>query len=224
MAETVKETCEAVPATAPENNTTVQGTGRRRGRPLSFDRDTALDVAMRVFWELGYDATSVSRLTEAMQITAPSLYTAFGDKEQLFLSAIERYSTTFGRVSTFTAMHSGISARTTIEEWLLSAAGELAREGHPKGCMFVLAAMNSTVPRVQETLRDSRKRLLAGLETCIQRAVDCGEIPATTNAQLLAQFFVTVLQGLSMQARVGATRQALESTARTAMQTWPASS
>ena len=206
-----------------QRTSTVQGTGNRRGRPLSFDRDAALDVAMRVFWELGYDATSVSRLTKAMHITTPSLYTAFGDKEKLFLSAIERYSMSFGRVRTFMAVRSGVPARTTIEEWLLGAARELTRDGHPKGCMVVLAAMNSTAPRVQETLGHYRKRLLADLETCIQRAVDCGEIAATTDAQLLAQFFVTVLQGLSMQARVGATRQGLESTVRTAMQTWPVS-
>lgn len=202
---------------------TARGTGSRRGRPLSFDRDAALDVAMRVFWEFGYDATSVSRLTEAMHITTPSLYTAFGDKEQLFLSALERYSMSFGRVRTFMAVHSGVSARTTIEDWLLGAARELARDGHPRGCMVVLATMNSTAPRVQEALGHYRKRLMADLETCIQRAVDCGEVAATTDAQLHAQFFVTVLQGLSMQARVGATRQVLESTVRTAMQTWPIS-
>src|SRR4051794_32394754 len=64
---------------------------RARGRPLSFDREAALDKAMHVFWEKGYEAASIADLTAAMGITPPSLYTAFGDKEHLFLEAIEAY-------------------------------------------------------------------------------------------------------------------------------------
>src|SRR5579872_5138058 len=64
---------------------------RPRGRPREFDREVALDTAMRLFWERGYEATSISDLTRAMGITPPALYSAFGDKKRLFLESVERY-------------------------------------------------------------------------------------------------------------------------------------
>ena len=87
-------------ADAPEAKSVAAKAPRKpRGRPLSFDRDAALETAMHVFWERGYEAASISDLTSAMGITPPSLYTAFGDKEQLFLEAIERYALGYGNIS-----------------------------------------------------------------------------------------------------------------------------
>ena len=94
MKKTTDETTVAV-SDRPASSKTACGAlpAKARGRPLSFDRDAALDKAMHVFWEHGYEAASISELTSAMGITPPSLYTAFGDKEHLFLEAIERYAT-----------------------------------------------------------------------------------------------------------------------------------
>src|SRR5438309_11392407 len=95
-----------------------------RGRPREFDREAALERAMQVFWRHGYEATSVSDLTRAMGINPPSLYAAFGDKEQLYLSAIERYEQ--GRREVVAQLlDEAPSARQAIERLLAAAAGEL---------------------------------------------------------------------------------------------------
>src|SRR5258707_13699013 len=63
----------------------------QRGRPRAFDPDAALDRAMHVFWAKGYEGASLSDLTRAMRINRPSLYLAFGNKEQLFRTVLDRY-------------------------------------------------------------------------------------------------------------------------------------
>ena len=119
---------------------------RPRGRPLSFDRDAALEKAMHVFWERGYESASIAELTAAMGITPPSLYAAFGDKEGLFLEAIERYALGPGGIGT-RAMAAEPTARRAIERLLLDAAEELTRPCHPKGCLMVTSAVTSSLAR-----------------------------------------------------------------------------
>jgi AcrR family transcriptional regulator len=194
-----------------------------RGRPLSFDRDAALETAMHVFWERGYEAASISDLTTAMGITPPSLYTAFGDKEQLFLEAIERYALGYGSISA-RALKEEPTARGAIERWLLEAAAELTQPCHPKGCMVVMAATNcsAAAERVQGALARRRAEAIANVTRRIQGAVDDGELPPDTDAADLANFYATVYQGMSMQAKDGATQEALLATVKAAMRAWPA--
>ena len=193
-----------------------------RGRPLSFDRDAALETAMHVFWERGYEAASISDLTSAMGITPPSLYTAFGDKEQLFLEAIERYALGYGSISA-RALREEPTARGAIERWLTEAANELTEPCHPKGCMVVMAATNcsAAAERVQVALLQRRTEAIANVGRRIQGGVDSGELPAQTDAQDLANFYATIYQGMSMQAKDGVTREALMGTVRAAMRAWP---
>jgi AcrR family transcriptional regulator len=196
---------------------------RPRGRPLSFDRDTALETAMHVFWERGYEAASISDLTSAMGITPPSLYTAFGDKEQLFLEAIERYALGYGSISA-RALKEEPTARSAIARWLHDAAAELTEPCHPKGCMVVMAATNcsAAAERVQSALARRRAEAIANVTNRIRGAIAAGELPADTDAQDLANFYATVYQGMSMQAKDGATREALLATVAAAMRAWPA--
>ena len=193
-----------------------------RGRPLSFDRDAALETAMHVFWERGYEAASISDLTSAMGITPPSLYTAFGDKEQLFLEAIERYALGYGSAGA-RALDEEPSARGAIERWLTEAANELTQPCHPKGCMVVMAATNcsAAAERVQDALLLRRTEAIASVGRRIQGGIDGGELPADTDAKDLANFYATIYQGMSMQAKDGATHESLMATVRTAMRSWP---
>ena len=193
-----------------------------RGRPLSFDRDAALETAMHVFWERGYEAASISDLTTAMGITPPSLYTAFGDKEQLFLEAIERYALGYGSISA-RALREEPTARGAIERWLTEAANELTEPCHPKGCMVVMAATNcsAAAERVQNALCTRRAEAIAGVGRRIQGGIDSGELPGDTDATDLANFYAAVYQGMSLQAKDGATHEALMATVRTAMRAWP---
>jgi TetR/AcrR family transcriptional regulator, copper-responsive repressor len=209
-------------AEAPEAKPAAKAARKPRGRPLSFDRDAALETAMHVFWERGYEAASIADLTSAMGITPPSLYTAFGDKEQLFLEAIERYALGYGSAGA-RALDEEPTARGAIERWLLEAANELTQPCHPKGCMVVMAATNcsAAAERVQDALLLRRTEAIANVGRRIQGGIDSGELPPDTDAKDLANFYATIYQGMSMQAKDGATHESLVATVRTAMRSWP---
>jgi len=209
-------------AEAPEVKPAAKAARKPRGRPLSFDRDAALETAMHVFWERGYEAASIADLTSAMGITPPSLYTAFGDKEQLFLEAIERYALGYGSAGA-RALDEEPTARGAIERWLLEAANELTQPCHPKGCMVVMAATNcsAAAERVQDALLLRRTEAIANVGRRIQGGIDSGELPPDTDAKDLANFYATIYQGMSMQAKDGATHESLVATVRTAMRSWP---
>src|SRR3954451_3531175 len=129
---------------ASESPATATKTRRPRGRPLSFDRDSALEKAMHVFWERGYEAASGADLTSAMGITPPSLYTAFGDKEHLFLEAIEAYGKGPGGFGA-RALAEEPTARQAVQRLLEEGAVELTRDCQPHGCMMVTATTNCSV-------------------------------------------------------------------------------
>ena len=193
-----------------------------RGRPLSFDRDAALERAMHVFWERGYESASIADLTAAMGITPPSLYTAFGDKERLFLEAIERYGKGPGGFGQ-RALDEEPTARGAIQRLLDEAAAELTQECHPLGCMMVMATTNCSVAaeHVQNALAKRRALGVAAMEARIQRGIKEGELPADTDAGALANFYATVYQGMSMQAKDGASRGSLLASVEMAMRSWP---
>lgn len=192
-----------------------------RGRPRSFDRDAALEKAMEVFWSKGYEATSISDLTEAMGINPPSLYAAFGDKERLFLAAVERYQEDRGASCPYCDEP---TARGAIERLLTYMAEELTASTHPKGCMVMMAAATATSAsrELQATLARNRAESRARVRERIERGIRDGDVPAGTDAGALADFYGTILTGMSMQARDGATRKSLLATVERAMTLFPA--
>ena len=213
-------------AEAPESCSAVLKAPRKpRGRPLSFDRDAALETAMHVFWERGYEAASVADLTSAMGITPPSLYTAFGDKERLFLEAIEAYGKGPGGFGA-RALAEEPTARQAVERLLEEGALELTRECQPHGCMMVMAATNCSIAaeHVQAALAKRRAVGVKSMQDRIQRGIDAGELPRGTDAAALANFFAMVYQGMSMQAKDGASRKSLLASVRMAMRSWPEAS
>lgn len=196
---------------------------RRPGRPLSFDRDAALQRALELFWRQGYDTTSLAELTAAMRITPPSLYTAFGSKEQLFLEAKARYDAatelTLGPI-----LDGAPSAREAIEGFLVAAARAYTDPSAPAGC-FVLSAASNCAPgsaRVASALRDRRTATEARLARRIARGKRAGELGGDVNPAVLAAFYYTVVRGMSAQARDGASRRKLLAVAAAAMSVWPA--
>ena len=177
---------------------------------------------MHVFWEHGYEAASISDLTAAMGISPPSLYTAFGDKAQLFLEAIERYGKGPGGFGQ-RALDEEPTARRAVHRLLNEAADELTRDCHPLGCMMVMATTNCSVAaeHIQTALVKRRALGVAMMQARIQRGIDEGELPAATDAGTLANFYATVYQGMSMQAKDGATRASLVASVEMAMRSWP---
>ncbi|MFF8508313.1 TetR/AcrR family transcriptional regulator [Streptomyces sp. NPDC015492] len=192
----------------------------QRGRPRSFDRLTALEKATLAFWEHGYETTSVADLTRAMGISAPSLYAAFGDKRTLFEEVVEAYAGSYGAYGG-RAFAEEATARGAVGRVLAEAAELFTEPGLPRGCLMISAATNCSTPEVEETLRERRNRNLATFETRIRQDVAAGELPADTDARALARFSGAVLQGMSQQARDGATREELAAVAAAAMLAWP---
>jgi AcrR family transcriptional regulator len=194
----------------------------RTGRPRSFDRDEALDRAVAVFSEHGYDATPISLLTKALGIGAPSLYAAFGDKRALFLEALDRYMRTYGAF-TERALAAEPNARDAVERLLREAAAAYTRPERPRGCLLITAATNCSPQSadIAARLRELRAHGTRALEDKIAAAARTGELPARTDAHALATFYAAVLQGMSAQARDGAARTDLEQIAEAALQAWP---
>ncbi|WP_437917513.1 TetR/AcrR family transcriptional regulator [Sorangium sp. So ce302] len=192
-----------------------------RGRPRSFDRDAVLRRAMEVFWERGYEGTSLSDLTAAMGINSPSLYAAFGCKEALFREAVALYSEVEG-AATNRAMSDEPTARRAVEAMLRGNVEGYATPGKPSGCMIVLAATLGTPEneRVRAYLAGCRRAALDALRSRLDRGVVEGDVPVGTDTAALAAFYTTVLQGLSLQARDGASREALQAIVDCAMAAW----
>lgn len=192
------------------------------GRPRSFDREQALTRAMEVFWARGYADASMAELTAAMGINAPSLYAAFGGKEQLFREAVELYRRTEGDAGR-DGLEGGAPVRDAIEALLLATAEAAACPDKPRGCLIVLSGAHpDAMPeRVCEELGDLRAQAMARLEARLRRARANGEIGRAADPAAIAAFYTTVQQGMSFRARDGATPAELRSTARAAMQAWP---
>ncbi|MFB7507227.1 TetR/AcrR family transcriptional regulator [Streptomyces broussonetiae] len=202
-------------------DTTVQdGARRTRGRPRSFDRATALEKALMAFWEHGYEATSVSDLTRIMGIGAPSLYAAFGDKRSLFEEVVRVYTDTHGAFGD-RALAEEPTARAAVERMLREAAAEYTDPAHPYGCLVVHAATNCSSAEVEGLLRERRNANIAAFATRIRADVAAGLLPAGTDAGALARHTGAMIQGMSQQARDGASREDLEALAEIAMAIWP---
>ncbi|AXK88759.1 TetR/AcrR family transcriptional regulator [Nocardia farcinica] len=193
-----------------------------RGRPRSFDRVEALHAAMKVFWEHGYEGTSMSDLTAAMGINSPSLYAAFGDKESLFRAAIELYGTTFGNY-TARALREEPTARAAVEAMLRDNAAAYTRDDLPHGCMVVLAGSTYTTRNtaVRDFLVEKRRETTEDIRRRLERGVAEGDLAPGTDTAALAVFYTTVLYGLSVQARDGATAAELNEAIDRAMAAWP---
>lgn len=194
-----------------------------RGRPRSFDKEAALDRAMEVFWRLGYEGASMADLTAAMGIASPSLYAAFGSKEALFRLALEHYSATEGR-EIWGGVEQAGSAHDAVRNYLMDTARVFTRRSKPAGCLIVLSALHPAErsDTVRQTLIAMRERTVEHLRERLRQGVATGEITAQANLDAIARYYVTVQQGMSIQARDGASRRDLEAVAQAALAAWPA--
>jgi AcrR family transcriptional regulator len=193
---------------------------RPRGRPRSFDREQALDSAMEVFWDKGFESASLTDLTKAMGINPPSLYAAFGDKEHLFLAAVERYVSHRNDSCDYCTE---ATAREAVSTLLLYMAEELTSTGHPRGCLMMMALTTTggASPQVHAALAKLQAASRRKLRERIESGIADGELPANTDAAALAGFYGAIMAGMAAMARDGASRKSLVSTVETAMRAWP---
>ena len=192
-----------------------------KGRPREFCTEQALASALRVFWSKGYEGASLTDLTEAMGITRPSLYAAFGNKESLFRKALDLYETE--KLDYVGKSLAEPSARAVAEHFMRGALDNQTRKSEPHGCLGVISSM-----ACGEEAESIRGEVLARgasakvkLVERMQRARDEGDLPAHIDPEAITSYLYAVLQGMAVQAGAGATREELERLVETALLIWP---
>ena len=193
-----------------------------RGRPRTFDPDAALRTALDLFWERGYEGTSLNDLAQAMGIASASIYACFGSKEDLFRKVMALYGRTSGAPPR-AALREQPTARAAIHAMLRATADQVTGPDTPHYCMLIMAAPTGAVENhaVREFLADRRRDMLSTIKDRLARGVTDGDVtapPASLDA--IARYYTTVVQGLSVQARDGASRADLEGVVSCALAAW----
>ncbi len=192
------------------------------GRPREFDPDEALAAALDVFWRKGFEGASMTDLTDAMRITRPSLYAAFGNKEALFRRALDSYQSTC-MAFTLEAL-SQPTARLVAERMLYGCADAQTDARHPPGCLGTngaLACSTATEPiRLELVARRNAGEM--ALRQRLERARLEGDLPPEADPAALASYVMTMMQGMAVQAASGASRATLYRAVETALGAWPA--
>jgi AcrR family transcriptional regulator len=195
----------------------------RTGRPREFDRDKALQRAVDLFWAQGYEGTTLSELQKAMGgITAPSFYAAFGSKEELFREAVELYKKTQG-APIVKVLLEGPTARASFEAMLRAAAESFCGQGNnPRGCLMVSGGINCSPANqgVEDFLRDQRAIREKVIRQRLRRGVAEGDLPKVTDINALASFYTSVVDGMAIRSRDGASRNTLNAIVDCAMAAW----
>lgn len=194
------------------------------GRPRNFDRDQAVEQALHLFWQHGYDATSLAQLKAGLGggISAPSFYAAFGSKEALFDECVQRYLATYAQV-TECLWDETLLPRKALETALRQSARMQCDDGHPKGCMVALGVMSAPSPentRVTQALTQSRERTRAGIVACVERGIRAGQLPDTLHAPAMATVFDSFLQGVSILARDDVPYKVIDAAISQILLTW----
>lgn len=192
-----------------------------KGRPREFDTNVALQRAMEVFWEHGYEGASLTELTGAMGISKTSMYAAFGNKEDLFAKALQRYID--GPVSYGRKALEKSTAKEVAAAILKGAVKTTTDASTPAGCLTVQGSLAASegAHDIRDMLASWRNQTVAHLTNRFERAIDEGDLPGDANAAVLARYIITVSNGIAVQAASGASRADLTRVANAALQNWP---
>jgi AcrR family transcriptional regulator len=191
------------------------------GRPREFDAEKALHLAMELFWRKGYEGTSLSDLTSTLGITRPSLYAAFGNKEALFRTVLDRYE---ARAGSYRLHALAAPTARAVAQRLLAGAVELHGDRrNPAGCLGVQGAL-ACGDEADPIRRELISRRLAGQDAIrrrLKRAKADGDLPADADPAGLASYLSALIYGMAVQAAGGASRKELKSIADVALRQWP---
>jgi AcrR family transcriptional regulator len=191
------------------------------GRPRGFCEDTALEAAMRVFWEKGYEGTSLTDLTEAMRINRASLYSSFGDKETLFRRALARYGE--GPAAYLKVALQEPTARRVVEALLKGVVDLLGNPKNPRGCLSTQGALATGLGAepIKNALIEWRKGAEAEIQRRFKRARTEGDLPEDINAGDLTRYLSSVVYGLGIMAANGDTKADLNRVVAMTLRTLP---
>jgi len=192
-----------------------------KGRPREFCTDKALAAALRVFWSKGYEGASMADLTEAMGITKPSLYAAFGNKEALFHKALDLYEAE--KLAYIREALEQPTARAVAEHLLRGALEAQTSKSEPQGCLGVIhsVACGAEAESIKAEVVARRASAQAALLARFQRAKDDGDLRDGVDPEGLTQYLYALFQGMAVQAGSGATRAELKTLIETGMALWP---
>lgn len=194
----------------------------RTGRPREFDRQEALQRATELFWAQGYEGATLADLQKAMGgITAPSFYAAFGSKEVLFREAVELYKRTQG-APVAQALTKWPTARASVEGMLRAAVQSVCQQGKPHGCLMVLGAINCMPANkaVEDFMREQRATREKLLRQRLRRGIAEGDLAASADINALTSFYASIIDGMAIRARDGASRKTLNAIVNCAMAAW----
>ncbi|TCM50777.1 TetR family transcriptional regulator [Rhizobium sp. PP-F2F-G48] len=179
---------------------------KKRGRPRLFDVDTALDSAVDVFWEKGYDGTDIDALTEAMGINRPSLYAAYGNKRALFFKAVGRYYEQIAMRGLPRANAEDLE-QPSLRDVIV---GFLYDHEQPRGCLIacVLAAEANASDDAKAVLRDLVDREQRRIETWASERI--ASDPGGAKARCYANLMIATLHSVGVKASAGFPRERVE--------------
>jgi AcrR family transcriptional regulator len=195
---------------------------RKRGRPRLLDRDVGLEVAARLFWEHGYEGTSIADLTQAMGVTPPSLYATFGSKEDLYRQALDQNIERQSKRRS-AALRGEMPAYDAIAFYLEDVVQGMTDPRKPRGCIVSTAVVqhaeeNKSIARAVAARREAA---VQALKARFDRAISEGELPTDIDTDSLARFYAAVVQGMSVQACDGACKVTLNKLVDIALSAWP---
>jgi AcrR family transcriptional regulator len=189
----------------------------KTGRPISFDRDAALEAAMLVFWNRGYEGASMADLTQAMGLNPSSIYAAFGDKHALFSLAVKRYMETRAEYATKALEEPTLEK--VVRALFDNTVAFLTAPGHPPTCMTLAGAMGCSVDATpaRDLMTEVRTQNQVAIRERLLKARKSGELPKEINVDDYTRYLSTILAGLSIQAANGSTKAELKRTAQMAL-------
>jgi AcrR family transcriptional regulator len=192
-----------------------------RGRPREFDVDDALTAALRVFWSKGYEGASMTDLTEAMGVTRPSLYAAFGNKEALFRKALDLYERE--KLCYMGQALEAPTARGVAERLLRGSLENQTSRDDPRGCLGVISsvACGAEADCIRQEVLERGRIAHEALIERMRRAIDEGDFAAPVDAEGITKYLTAILQGMAVQAGAGATREELQRLVDTSLAIWP---
>lgn len=201
----------------------IQGSKRGRGRPAAFDRGTALQAAIKLFWERGYEGTSFDDLIAAMGISASSFYNSFGSKEALYCEATQSYLEWSGQWFFAILNDPSTDTKTAFARLFEATAEEFTRGDHPPGCMISLAGTHCPpgMNNIRDMMVEHRAFSESAMSERIRKGIANGDVPQDCDCRMLAAYYSAVARGLAVQARDGASRDKLAAIGRLAMCAWP---
>jgi AcrR family transcriptional regulator len=204
----------------------VDGSPPKRGpgRPRSFDRAVALELAMKLFWEHGYEGTTFDELIDTMGISPSSFYLAFGSKEKLYEESSGHFMTLVAKWFERALAHRNV--RTAFANLLAKFATEFTQKDCPAGCMISLAGTHiaSDLNSIRDAMRERRRLGINAMKERLALGIAAGELAPETNIDTLAMFFSTVMCGMAVKARDGCSREGLLEIGSLAMRAWPSPS